>query len=397
MRLLSILEENQGTFYVVSFSTLLILSYLFKEKINLKKKQLLINFALSSLILVGSKPILENDQYRYLWEGKVLSVGENPYYKNPSDPSLNFINFPEKSKIGYNKVASIYPPLALTFYSFFSKFEYSTAMIALQLFNILLCCLLLLLISKWVELDFRIFWILPFLMKEYVQAVHVDLIAFLPFAYFLVIKNKWFKELLYWISIWIKWLPLILLPFRFLKELKNRNLIPFISIGFLSGFSLLFVFLTFFELKPGEYNGPYAFSFFWKWNAGLYQFLQSSFSLKHITIKFLCLVCFACSYAYYLWKGSKDIKIASLYLFSFLFFTAHVYNAWYGLWILIPSLQMRNNSLLIYSFSAYVSYLLYDFPNAELLCSALTHVWFLLGMKTLWKSGEITHRTATEQ
>ncbi len=385
LRFIPLLESYQGTTYVVLYTLFIFVVFYFRSKFLFIKKSFIVHFSLASCLLIGTTPFLENDQYRYLWEGKLIAAGENPYFKSPSDPSLNSINFPERNKIAYNKIAGLYPPLALGFFSLFSSLKYDQAMILLQIIHLLLCLVLLQVLSRFTVFDFRVLWIIPFLMKEYVQAVHIDLLAFIPFAFFLVTKNRWGKEILYWLSIWLKWLPLALLPARFIKLAKKKDLVPFLTVGSIAGFVLLLTFLFLFKLKPGEYSGPYAFSFFWKWNAGLYQFLLSSFSFKHITIKSICLIVFCLFYCFYLWRSHFKVQALTLYIFSALFFTAHVYNAWYGLWILIPALSLRNNYLLLYSISAYTSYLLYDFENWEFICSLLTHIWFLLGLKQLFK------------
>ena len=39
-------------------------------------------------LLAPLPPSLSGDLYRYVWEGRVIVAGENPYQKSPDDPSL---------------------------------------------------------------------------------------------------------------------------------------------------------------------------------------------------------------------------------------------------------------------------------------------------------------------
>ena len=62
--------------------------------------------------------LFENDHYRYIWEGKVVAAGENPYKHAPKSKELKHIEYEHKKKIAYNKLTSIYPPLSQVFFLF---------------------------------------------------------------------------------------------------------------------------------------------------------------------------------------------------------------------------------------------------------------------------------------
>ncbi len=47
---------------------------------------------LSRLILIPSQPVLEDDYYRYLWDGAVTAHGYNPYVYSPLD-AMDYTNW----------------------------------------------------------------------------------------------------------------------------------------------------------------------------------------------------------------------------------------------------------------------------------------------------------------
>ena len=65
------------------------------------------------LALLPAAPSLSGDLYRYVWEGRVIVHGGNPYRENPDDPRLaplrDRIIHPN---INHRDLATIYPPLA---------------------------------------------------------------------------------------------------------------------------------------------------------------------------------------------------------------------------------------------------------------------------------------------
>jgi len=65
------------------------------------------------LALVSGEPVLSNDVYRYVWDGRVQAAGINPYRHAPSDPELAFLRdaeiYPRLNRIG---VQTAYPPVA---------------------------------------------------------------------------------------------------------------------------------------------------------------------------------------------------------------------------------------------------------------------------------------------
>src|SRR5437867_4243675 len=65
------------------------------------------------LALLPTAPSLSGDLYRYVWEGRVLLHGGNPYRQSPDDPWLAPLRDHEiYANVNHKNLATIYPPLA---------------------------------------------------------------------------------------------------------------------------------------------------------------------------------------------------------------------------------------------------------------------------------------------
>lgn len=71
------------------------------------------------LTLVPHDPVVSDDIYRYVWDGRVAASGVNPFAFAPDDPGLAGLHTADlPSKINFPHMRTIYPPLAqLLFYA----------------------------------------------------------------------------------------------------------------------------------------------------------------------------------------------------------------------------------------------------------------------------------------
>jgi hypothetical protein len=67
---------------------------------------------LCRIVNLNSEPTLSNDIYRYLWEGRVIEAGMNPFSHPPSAPELEFLQDENYESINHKHLETIYPPLA---------------------------------------------------------------------------------------------------------------------------------------------------------------------------------------------------------------------------------------------------------------------------------------------
>lgn len=83
-------------------------------------------------------PLLSSDIYRYVWDGKVLGAGINPYRHVPADAALAFLRdqtiFPQINRV--DTAVTIYPPVAQFFFAIVARIDASVTAMRLAL----LCC-----------------------------------------------------------------------------------------------------------------------------------------------------------------------------------------------------------------------------------------------------------------
>lgn len=82
-------------------------------------RRLRVHFALAlgvalllRLLFIAEAPRLSGDVYRYLWDGKVLAAGHNPYALAPADPRLAALRERWHPEINHPEIRTIYPPHA---------------------------------------------------------------------------------------------------------------------------------------------------------------------------------------------------------------------------------------------------------------------------------------------
>jgi hypothetical protein len=64
-----------------------------------------------------------DDMARYLWEGRLVAAGENPYVKAPDDPGLAYLRDSSWQAINHKDMPAVYPPVALGLFAGLSAWE----------------------------------------------------------------------------------------------------------------------------------------------------------------------------------------------------------------------------------------------------------------------------------
>jgi hypothetical protein len=98
---------------------------------------LVVGAALLRLAFVVQTPTLSGDVYRYIWDGRVIGAGFNPYLHVPADPALKALRDPEQygliDKRDY--AVTIYPPFAEAIFALVTQI--STRVAAMKLAMVL--------------------------------------------------------------------------------------------------------------------------------------------------------------------------------------------------------------------------------------------------------------------
>ena len=134
-------------------------------------------FFIGVVIILFSNPLFENDQYRYMWEGEVLVNGGNPYTQAPDSDALNDIDYEMKEHIAYNHLTTVYPPLGIIWFSVGSLFPFEIGLRVLMVLNAFLCLMFFQLLKRAAIPGGLLILIFPYMQKEFIQGVHLDLFA----------------------------------------------------------------------------------------------------------------------------------------------------------------------------------------------------------------------------
>lgn len=186
-----VLELLAGTVYL----TLLWLVPRSRPQRELVMFVLLTGVAMRAAMFV-STPILEDDFYRYLWDGAVLAGGDNPYRHSPAEvlaaprhgggeTALSRLSALAKSRplvaerINHPRLTSIYPPIAQGLFALAAAIEPFSlgvwrAMALLADAATLFLVYLILRQLKRSPLWLALYWWCPLVVKELVNSAHMD-------------------------------------------------------------------------------------------------------------------------------------------------------------------------------------------------------------------------------
>ncbi|MCH7518503.1 MAG: hypothetical protein IH964_05675 [Candidatus Dadabacteria bacterium] len=401
----SIAEVQKPVLFLVAilvFSGAVYLFTIFKTpRTDLKKKQLIwvigIGIILRVLMLF-SAPILEDDYYRYLWDGAVTANGINPYEYSPEEVlggtgiPTELSELAEESGeiihgINHPEVRTIYPPIAQAFFAL-SYWLDSWSLISWKLILIVFDLATLSLIFnalgilKLPSSYLIIYWWNPLLLKEIFNSAHLDVLVF-PFVLSAIImasQNRYIRSTVTLIiGMGIKLWPAFLLPILLRpiiskpKELLSALVVAVISIGVL--------FLPIYLSGLDNSSGFIAYGQSWQNNDSAFRILIYISELglnllgyetfhKFSVARFLVIALIAIWIAYTaLGKTFKneDLFKKSLLIIAFVFLISPTQFPWYYTW-LIPFLAIKPRfSLLLLTALLPMYYLRYYFePRGEI-------------------------------
>lgn len=251
--------------------------------------------ALLRVLMLFSTPILEDDFYRYLWDGAVTAQGYNPYLYAPqailgppaaADPppealrQLATASGPMVGRINHPYLTTIYPPLAQV--AFFlahglAPFSLTAWRLVLLMGDVAALGLLALILRK-VNLPLSlvaIYWWNPLLVKEVVNAGHLDVLV-LPLVLGSILLSLSGRTLAALLSlagaVGVKIWPLILLPLIIRPLIGHPRRL---ALGLaLFAVALGLIFWPMFPAAGGEHSGLLAYGSRWEMNDALFKLIS---------------------------------------------------------------------------------------------------------------------------
>jgi hypothetical protein len=386
-------RTNFNQLIFVWFSLFICFYFLIKNS-QLRFKDLIGISILLRLVLLFQIPNLSQDFYRFIWDGRMILEGLNPYLSLPETFIQQGINpIPETVNL-YDGMGELngshytnYPPLNQLCFLIAAVLAGKSifgSVIVLRLIIILADIGILYFGSKLLEklkLPVRnIFWyaLNPFIIIEMTGNLHFEpvMLFFLIWSLYKLSEEKWiFTAVLIACSISVKLIPLLLLPLFyqwFTKKDCNfilgfRKLISFYAIICIT---VILLFLPFYssELIDNYLNSVGLWFGNFEFNASFYYLFRETGYLfrgwneiaiigkiiPFITALFLGVITFFRKN-----KTLKQLIAALLFGFSFYYFTTTTMHPWYLASILILSVFTKYRFPVVWSIVIILSYQAY--------------------------------------
>ena len=339
---------------------------------------ILIFALLFRLTLLFSRPIQEDDFYRYLWDGKVVASGLNPYRVAPLTvveftqnatkkftPSLQetesenlrrLAHIPARddnfalilSRVNHPEVPTIYPPLAQAIFALAALIAPGSLLVLRLIFcgfDLLICFLVFVVLQhlKANTLSLLIYAWSPLVLKETLNSAHYDVVPtfFFMLALVLALKDKTvFAHVSLAVATLGKLYPLLLLPVflwrTWLREGQIRAVLGVVVVATV----LTLGYAPFLDVGPALWQGTLTFAERWQMNSLIFPFLSwgigERWGANTVVAILLGGTTLALLSRYAVSKDSLFLWVIFLVLGE-LFLLSPVGNPWYFLW-LVPFL-----------------------------------------------------------
>lgn len=389
--------------------------YLILKQLNIKEQHLTYLAIGLRLIFIFAIPNLSQDFYRFIWDGRLILSGFNPYLTTPNDLMVSQPGLFPQMKLLFDGMGPLsaghysnYPPmhqLPFIIAALFSKHSVLGAVVILRFLLIGADLGILFygkkLLQKLQLPSKNIYWFIlnPLVIIELTGNLHFEglMLFFFVMALYYIHTKKWYLAALTMaLSIAVKLVPIISLPL-FLNKLGWKKSIRFyLSIG--AVFILLFI-----PFLNGDFIKNYSatiglwFSKF-EFNASFYYFLKwvlkatSKLELIHsMGIVVMSVLVLQISYQLVRNKIKTTALIHSiLWILSGYYFISTTVHPWYIISLLLLSNYTNYRYTLLWSYTIIFSYFAYGqynvYENSFILCLEYVPVFFVFTRELKLKS-----------
>ena len=255
------------------------------------------------ILFFGSLPMLEDDFYRYLWDGGVTASGHNPYHHTPSDIQARTDTVPEAlinlgadserilTRVNHATLRTLYPPVTQAVFALAHAIQpWSLPTLKAIYFALDLVILALILLQlrhlKIPLLYVALYWWNPLLIKEFYNSAHMDIIA-LPCvlaALYAHLRNRRYTTMLALaLAVGAKLWPIVLAPL-FLWPLRHNPKKLIISLLLLTVTTTALLLPMMPTNDAQNDSGLVAYGQRWEMNDALYMIFPATarFFLEHL-------------------------------------------------------------------------------------------------------------------
>lgn len=308
--------------------------------------------------LLLAPPSLSDDVHRYVWEGRVIVHGANPYTHAPSHPALAPLRDDGiHPRINHPELATIYPPLAEAGFALVAAL--SPTVLAFKIWVVLhdlalvLALLALLGRERGPPLAAAAWAWNPLVIVEYTGNGHNEPTAllWLAMAWLLLPRRPALSALALSAAVLVKLAPLVALPFFVARWTRRAR---FTALAVLAP-----GLLAFWALTRGADSGLGAYWSRWRNNELAFHVLERLLGFEPARFAALALV--AAAIAWGLWRGLGTFA-GSRFALRVATLVAPVVHPWYLGWVLVAEPLRPSAPWLLLSLTAVLNYGVFAAP-----------------------------------
>ncbi len=386
------------------------------------------------LIFIGVLPNLSQDFYRFIWDGRLVFQGINPYLFTPESLLNNLstelevtkgvtVNQAQELYVGMGSLNgshySNYPPINQLCFAIAALFTGKSILGSAVVFRILIILADIgilyfgrkLLISLGKE-PHQIFWYFlnPFIIIELTGNLHFEsvMLFFLVWALFLLQKHKWiWAAVIFGISVSVKLIPLLFLPLFYQVFVnEKKGFLKLIAFYLITLVTVLITFLPF-------YSTPFVSNFMdtiglwfqnFEFNASIYYIIRwVGFKvvgwniiatvgkiLPLIVISFILLLTFFRKN-----KPTQQLITAMLFGISFYFLLSTTIHPWYIATPLLLSIFTKYRFPIVWSLVVMLSYSAYGIEGFSENLGLVALEYFIVIGFFIWEVIKLRKETNT--
>jgi alpha-1,6-mannosyltransferase len=301
--------------------------------------------------------LFDNDIWRYLWDGHVAAIGQNPYASSPGDSPLDDWET-IRDNISYPALRTIYPPLAQMIFRAAHALA-PGSVLAMKIivvgFDLLAYGFVILTLRARNDLPAKsiLYGWNPLVIKVFAGSGHIDAVLVAALAgtcYFLARRRPTAASVSLGLAIATKLAPIVLLPFLARRVGAWRTVLVCVT--------CTACFLPYLGAGPHLLDGLLAFSANWQFNSGLFRLFASLMpdTLARIT----CAILIAITIFFLYRRDSSDpdtfAAVATLALGAVLIFSP-VVTPWYVIWLLPLGIAAWNRAAILCSVPVCMAFL----------------------------------------
>jgi hypothetical protein len=312
------------------------------------------------IALLPSAPSLSADVDRYVWEGKVVVHGGNPYRQSPLDPALAPLRdraiYPA---INHPELATIYPPVAIGGFALVALLSPTVAAMKIWVVghDLILVGLLLLWAQKEARSAATVIayaWN-PLVLVEYAGSGHHDptALVWLVLAFMLAEERPVLSALSLAAGVLVKLAPLLALPFLWTRWSARARIVGSLVIA--GGLA------WFFAETRSTYSGLIAYWGTWRNNELFFHLLERATGDFRIarTVTLLGIVGAVVFALIRRWRPARATRFAT----GAALLTAPVVHPWYLGWELIHEPRRISAPWILLSLTAVLNYGVFRTPR----------------------------------